>query len=34
MPMARWAKSMMAVQALVAVSLLALVLARAVNVLN
>lgn len=34
MPMARWAKSMMAVQAMVAVSLLALVFARAVNVLS
>lgn len=34
MPMARWAKAMMAVQAMVAVSLLALVFARAVNVLS
>lgn len=34
MPMARWAKLMMALQAMVAVSMLALVFARAVNVLN
>jgi hypothetical protein len=34
MPLARWAKGMMAVQALVAVSTIALVIARAVNVLG
>jgi hypothetical protein len=34
MPMARWAKSMMTVQALVSVTTLALVIARAVNVLG
>ncbi|MCW2686254.1 MAG: hypothetical protein JWR37_1144 [Mycobacterium sp.] len=33
MPLARWAKAMMAVQSLVAVSTIALVIARAVNVL-
>ncbi|TGD90483.1 hypothetical protein BayCH28_01050 [Mycolicibacterium sp. CH28] len=34
MPLARWAKAMMALQAMVAVSMLALVFARAVNVLS
>lgn len=34
MPLARWAKLMMTVQALVAVSMIALVLSRAVNVLG
>ena len=34
MPMARWAKLMMTVQALVSLSTVALVLARAVNVLR
>lgn len=34
MPLARWAKAMMTVQAVVAVSTLALVIARAVNVLG
>ena len=34
MPLARWAKSMMAVQSLVAVTTIALVIARAVNVLG
>ena len=34
MPLARWAKAMMAVQALVAVTTVALVIARAVNVLG
>jgi hypothetical protein len=34
MPLARWAKMMMAVQALVATSTIVLVIARAVNVLN
>jgi hypothetical protein len=34
MPLARWAKAMMAVQSLVAVTTIALVIARAVNVLG
>ena len=34
MPLARWAKGMMAVQSLVAVTTIALVIARAVNVLG
>lgn len=34
MPLARWAKVLMSVQALVAVSTIALVFARAVNVLS
>jgi hypothetical protein len=34
MPLARWAKGMMAVQSLVAVTTVALVIARAVNVLS
>jgi diacylglycerol kinase len=34
MPLARWAKGMMAVQSLVAVTTVALVIARAVNVLG
>ncbi len=34
MPLARWAKMMMTVQAVVAVSTLVLVVARAVNVLG
>ena len=34
MPLARWAKVMMALQAFIAVSTIALVIARAINVLN
>jgi hypothetical protein len=34
MPLARWAKMLMAVQALVSLSTVALVIARAVNVLK
>jgi hypothetical protein len=34
MPLARWAKALMALQAMVALSMAALVFARAVNVLS
>ena len=34
MPLARWAKAMMAVQAMVSMSTVGLVIARAVNVLG
>jgi hypothetical protein len=34
MPLARWAKGMMAIQSLVSMSTIALVIARAVNVLG